>query len=77
MKLNLYTTAKISPSWKVNKADLKRWGMNMLVFSAPTLVVFFGQLRLGVPMKEAWPVAALVLYGSLMDLFKKFKDGKH
>lgn len=52
------------------------WGKiekNILVFSAPALAVFFGQLALGVEPKKAVWVAVLVIYGILADFFKKLK----
>mgnify|MGYP001602085624 CR=1 FL=1 len=74
--MKLFTTAKISPVGKVNANDLKKWGMNILVFSAPVLIVFFGQLAKGVPVQEAWPITLIALYGALVDLFRKFSSGK-
>lgn len=60
----------------LNKEDLQKWGKNFLVFVAPTLTVFFGQLATGVPWKLALPVAGIALWQSLADLFNKYKSGK-
>lgn len=74
--VDLYSEAKISPKGKVNAADLREWGWNLIKFTAPALAVFFGQLALGVEWKKAGLVALLALYGAVADLFKKFNDGK-
>lgn len=71
----IFTTAKVSPSGKLNKEDLKRWGWNLLVFTAPALAIFFGQLAAGVDWKIAGSVALLAFYGALADILKKLKDG--
>lgn len=71
----IFTTAKVSPSGKLNKEDLKRWGWNLLVFTAPALAIFFGQLAAGVDWKIAGGVALLAFYGALADILKKLQDG--
>jgi hypothetical protein len=71
---SLYTNAKVSPSGQVNKQDLRAWGMNMVVFSAPALAVFFGLLANGVALKTAMYSGLLVIYQLAADLFKKFKN---
>ena len=58
---------------KLSKAQQKKFLDNLFRFSAPGLAVFFGQLALKVPVKEAGLVALLVLYGVLADYFKKVK----
>jgi len=72
----ILTKAKIAPKGKLNTEDLKKIGMNVLVFTAPALIVFFGQLASGVNWKVAGAVALLALWGILADLFKKLQDGK-
>lgn len=74
--MKLFTLAKVSPSGMVNKEDLKRWGRNLLIFVAPTLSIFFGQLALGVDWRLALPVALLAFWQALADFFKKLKAGK-
>lgn len=74
--MNFFTKAKVSPQGKVNVEDLKSWGRNALVFSSPALVVFFAQLQMGVSLKQASLLALYVFYGLLVDLFKKFNEGK-
>lgn len=58
-----------------NKDQLKKWGKNLLKFTAPTLVVFFAQLATGVEWEAAFLVALLALYGALADYFKKLSEG--
>ena len=58
---------------KARKESLKKWGWNLLKFSAPMLSVFFYQLSQGVDWKLAFPVAVLMFWGALADLFKKIK----
>lgn len=72
--MDIYSEAKVSPKGKLNDDDLKRIAFNVLIFTAPTLVVFFGQLQMGVEPRAALLVAALALYGSLADLFKKLSN---
>jgi hypothetical protein len=71
----ILTKAKVAPQGKLNTEDLKKMGMNVLVFTAPALIVFFGQLASGVNWKVAGAVALLALWGILADLFKKLQDG--
>lgn len=72
----IFTTAKVSPSGTLNKEDLKKIGWNLLIFVAPTLAIFFGQLALGVDWKMAFPVALLAFWQALADFFKKLNAGK-
>ncbi len=60
----------------LNINDLKAWGKNLLWFFAPALGVFFAQLALGVEPKAACLVALLAFYGTLSDLFKKYRSGE-
>jgi hypothetical protein len=70
----LFTNKKVSPVGQVNSEDLKKVLRNAVVFSAPALAVFFAQLQMGVELKEAALVAALVLYGIFADFFKKLQN---
>ena len=60
----------------LNKENLNKWLMNGLKFVAPTLVIFFGQLAMGVSWKLAFPVALLAFYQSLSDYFGKLDKQK-
>lgn len=67
---------KPSKSGELNKADMIKWGQNLLLFVAPTLAIFFGLLAQGVTVQKAWPVALFALYQALADLFRKYSAGK-
>lgn len=67
----LLTNVNPAPVGQVNVVDLKKMAWNVLVFTAPALAVFFGQLGLGVDWHKALWVAALALYGIAADFFKK------
>ena len=69
-----FSESKISPQGKLNIEDLRKMGINLIVFTAPVLTVFFGLLANGVPFSKAWPVAILVLWGVLADYFKKLNN---
>ncbi len=56
---------------KAKKEGLKKWGWNLLKFSAPILGILFFQLSQGVEWKSAGLLALFALYGALADLFKK------
>ena len=56
---------------KARKAALKKWGINLLKFSAPVLAILFFQLSQGVDWKSAGLLALFALYGAVADLFKK------
>lgn len=64
----------ISPAESFKGVDFDKIRKNLLMFVAPTLVVFFGQLALGVEWKLALPVAMLAFWQSMADLFKKWKE---
>lgn len=67
----------ISKAKSLNAKALKLWGINLLKFVAPTLVIFFSLLAQGVEVDKAMPVAVLALYQALSDLFGKWsKDIK-
>jgi hypothetical protein len=55
------------------KEELTKWAKNLLLFTAPALAVFFGQLAAGVSWKVALPVALVAFWGVLADYFKKLK----
>ena len=58
----------------MSKEKLKRFGMNLLKFTAPMLAVFFTQLSLGVSMRDAFPVVILAGWGVVADFFKKYGE---
>jgi hypothetical protein len=56
--------------------DWGKFTRNLVLFTAPALGIFFGQLASGVNPKAALFVALLALYGALADFFKKFGETK-
>ena len=66
----------MSKKWKLNQADAIKIGKNFLIFGAPALAVFFGQLASGVEFKKAFWLGLFVVYQLLSDLFKKLQAGK-
>jgi hypothetical protein len=73
--MDILSTAVVAPQGKLNIADIRKMGMNVLVFTAPALVIFFGQLAAGVNWRVAGTVALLALYGIIADFIKKISDG--
>lgn len=71
--MQLLSTDAVAPKGQLNMEDLKKMGMNLIVFTAPALVVFFGQLAAGVNWKAAGAVALLALYGIIADFIKKLQ----
>jgi len=58
---------------KARKLAWKKIGINVLKFTAPSLAALFGQLALGVELKQAIPFAVVILWGLIADAFKKLK----
>lgn len=61
----------IKEKMRMTPEEFKKFGMNVLKFTAPALALFFGQLSQGVDPKLASGVALLALWGLLADLFSK------
>ena len=64
----------MSKKWTLNQQDLIKIGKNFLIFGAPALAVFFGQLSQGVEFKKSLWVAIFVVYQLLADLFRKLSN---
>ena len=58
---------------KLSNEQAKKWGVNLLKFTAPALGIFFSQLALKVDPRAAAMVALLALYGAIADYLKKLK----
>ncbi len=85
--MELYTTAKVSPPGKVNKADLKKIARDTAIFFAAPILVYFGQLS-GVLAQNkviVWPdlVPSIGTIGAIegwaigiaINFFLKLRDG--
>ena len=62
---------KQSPKWRVNKADLKKWSSNTLIFLAPALVVLLASFKDVIPQEASWGVIALFTVNVLTDFLRK------
>ena len=60
--------------YKLDEEQLQKFGKNLLRFTAPCLVIFFGQLATGVHWRVALPLALYALYAILADYFKKLNE---
>jgi hypothetical protein len=58
---------------KLSESNQVKFVKNLIIFTAPALAVYFGQLALGVNWKAAGLVALLTLYQALADFFKKLQ----
>ena len=65
----------MSKKFQLNKADVKKWLNNTLVFAAPALLVFFSSIQAGVPLKDALGAVYLWLLNTVIDLLKKYLQG--
>lgn len=54
------------------REDFIAWSRNILLFSAPALAIYFGQLAAGVDYRIAGGVALLAFWGAIADFFKKY-----
>lgn len=67
-------TVTIIPAGTLSPALLKKWGLNLLKFTAPMLAVFFYALSKGTDWRVAAGVALIALWGALADFFGKIKN---
>ena len=67
----MFTTEEKSPKGKLSEEDLKRFFRNLMIFTAPALLVLFYQLSQGASLKVAAGLALLAFYGVLADFFQK------
>lgn len=57
----------------MTQKDYAKFIKNLLMFTAPMLAIFFGQLATGVPFQAAFWVALIAFWGALADLFNKMQ----
>lgn len=57
----------------IDQEQAKKWAKNLFKFTAPAVAALFGQLALGVSLKQASLFALIILYGLLADYFSKLK----
>ena len=65
-----------SKRFSFNKEELLKVGKNALIFLAPALIIFLTAIQSGVPIKEALYSVYLWGLNTLIDLLRKFTEGK-
>jgi len=65
-----------SKRFTFNKEELLKVGKNALIFSAPALIIFLTAIQGGVPIKDALYSVYLWGLNTLIDLLRKFTEGK-
>ena len=60
----------------MTQKNFEKFLTNILWHTAPALVVFFGQLEIGVTFSDALPVAMLAFWGVMRDYFSKKSEEK-
>lgn len=85
--MNLYTESKISPRGKVNLADIKSILKNTLIFFAPAVLIYLGQLQGAFSNSGVFSLQDLVpsqvtigsiygwFLGIVINVFLKFNNG--
>lgn len=87
--MNIFTTAKISPSGKLNIEDIRRVAYNALVFISPAALIYLTQV-LGIlqgnghvigwgdfiPSNFTLGAIASWFISTCIDFFRKLQDGK-
>ena len=67
----------MSKKYNLNRQDLENWLFNILRFVLiPTVIAFLTALQGGVSFEIAWGVALGTGYTSVIDLIRKFINGK-
>lgn len=72
----IWTTAKVSEKYELNRIDLIAWFNNALWFLGPTLIVLLPSITGAIP--GDWKYAAVTIYvlNRLTDLIRRFLQGK-
>lgn len=66
-----------SAKFEMNTADWRAWGLNFLRFVAvPTAISFLSALQGNMDLEMAYGVALGTGYTSVVDLFRKWSDGR-
>lgn len=64
----------MSTKKRLKKMNWKRWGRNLLLFSAPALLALLTALQGGSSLEFALGAAYSAFLGSLIDLVSKFRE---
>lgn len=66
-----------SNKYTLNQRDWEKWSLNFVIFCViPSVTAFLTAIANGIPVQVAWGVALASLYGSSIDLIKKFIAGE-
>jgi hypothetical protein len=60
-----------SPKWDLSWTDIKKWLLNIIIFTSPVLAAFFGSLAAGSDWKVSAGIGMVALYQVVADLLKK------
>lgn len=66
----------VTKRFSFNKEELLKVGKNALIFSAPALIIFLTAIQNGVSIKQALYSVYLWGLNTLIDLLRKFTEGK-
>lgn len=67
---------KDSKRFTLNGTDWNKWSKNILIFSAPLLIIALTELQKGTPVEKVLPLLYAGLINALIDIIRKFVDGK-
>ena len=65
-----------SSRFTLNKQDVSAWTKNALIFLAPALIVLIGSFQNLIPADASWGVVVLYALNVLVDILRKFIQGK-
>jgi len=65
-----------SKPFTLNKQDVLKWLTNTIVFLAPALIIFLTAIQNGTDIKDASWLLGLWVLNTLVDLSKKYLQGK-
>ena len=71
-----WSVSKVSPSGKINYADLVAFLKNALVFLAPTLLVLIPSIIGVLPADWKYSVILIYVLNRATDLIRRFVQGK-
>lgn len=67
---------KDSKRYALNSQDIRQWIKNLLIFSSPILILILTELQKGTPLEQVKPLIMAALINALIDILRKFVDGK-
>lgn len=65
-----------SNRFTLNSEDMKKWGMNALIFSAPLLILFLTEVQKGTKIEDAVILLQAAVINAVIDLLRKWVAGK-